>query len=292
MRFLNGIGRLVGLGAIVLAAGLVMTSTGAHADIGMALPGQMGFQRAVTPVMEDIESFHNFLMVIITAIVVLVSVLLIIAMVRFNRKANPVPSKTSHNTLIEVLWTVLPVMILMVIAIPSFRLLYKQLIIPPAEVTIKATGSQWFWSYDYPDEGDISFDANLVPDDELKPGQPRLLATDEVVVVPVDEVVRVIVTGADVIHSWTVPAFGVKIDAIPGRLNETWFKAERTGTYYGQCSELCGQGHAFMPIEVKVVSKEDFAAWVAQKKASASIETPATNIKLAQVSSTNSGAAR
>jgi cytochrome c oxidase subunit 2 len=292
MRFLNGIGRLVGLGAIVLAAGLVMTSTGAHADIGMALPGQMGFQRAVTPVMEDIESFHNFLMVIITAIVVLVTVLLGYAMIRFNRKANPVPSKTSHNTLIEVLWTVLPVMVLMIIAIPSFRLLYKQLIIPPAEVTIKATGSQWYWSYDYPDEGDISFDANLVPDDELKEGQPRLLATDEVVVVPVNEVVRVIVTGADVIHSWTVPAFGVKIDAIPGRLNETWFKAERTGTYYGQCSELCGQGHAYMPIEVKVVSKEDFDAWVAQKKASASLETPTTNIKLAQVSSTNSGAAR
>ncbi len=292
MRFLNGIGRLVGLGAIALTAGLFLTATGAHAQIGMATNGQLGFQQAATPVMEDIESFHRFVLYIITAIVILVTVLLAIVMVRFNRKSNPVPSKTSHNTLIEVLWTVLPVMILMVIAIPSFRLLYKELIIPPAELTIKATGNQWFWSYEYPDEGDISFDANLVPDDELN-GRPRLLATDEVVVVPVDEVVRVIVTGADVIHSWAVPAFGVKIDAIPGRLNETWFKAEKLGTYYGQCSELCGQGHAFMPIEVRVVSKEDFAAWVAKKK-SASLDLPATGVKLAQINltSTNSGAAR
>ena len=293
MRFLNGIGRFVGFGAIALAAGLILTATGAHAEVGMATPGQMGMQQAATPVMEDIESFHHFLLIIITAIVALVSILLVVVMVRFNRKANPVPSKTSHNTLIEVIWTVVPVMILMAIAIPSFRLLYKELVIPPAELTIKATGNQWFWSYEYPDNGDISFDANLVPDDELKPDQPRLLATDEVVVVPVNEVVRVIVTGGDVIHSWAVPAFGVKIDAIPGRLNETWFKAERTGTYYGQCSELCGQGHAYMPIEVKVVSKEDFAAWVAQKSGSASRATPATGVKLAQAggASTTSGAA-
>jgi len=291
MRFLNGIGRFVGIGAIALAAGLILTATGAHAQIGMAAPGEMGFQQAATPVMHDIESFHRFVLYIITAIVFLVTALLVIVIVRFNRKANPVPSKTSHNTLIEVIWTVAPVMILMAIAIPSFRLLYKELIIPPAQLTIKATGNQWYWSYEYPDEGDISFDANLVPDDELKPGQPRLLTTDEVVVVPVNEVVRVIVTGADVIHSWAVPAFGVKIDAIPGRLNETWFQAEKTGTYYGQCSELCGQGHAFMPIEIKVVSKEDFDAWVAKKKASASRETSG-NLKLAQITTTNSGAAR
>lgn len=291
MRFLNGIGRFVGFGAIALAVGLILTATGAHAEIGMATPGQMGFQQAATPVMHDIESFHRFVLYIITTIVIFVTVLLVIVMVRFNRKANPVPTKTSHNTLIEVIWTVVPVMILMAIAIPSFRLLYKELIIPPAQLTIKATGNQWYWSYEYPDEGDISFDANLVPDDELKPGQPRLLTTDEVVVVPVNEVVRVIVTGADVIHSWAVPAFGVKIDAIPGRLNETWFQAEQTGTYYGQCSELCGQGHAFMPIEIKVVSKEDFDAWVAKKKASASRETSGS-MKLAQITTTNSGAAR
>ncbi|WP_293549543.1 cytochrome c oxidase subunit II [Parvibaculum sp.] len=231
----------------------------------MAAPGQMGFQEAVTPVMEDIESFHHFLLIIITAIVLFVSALLVYVMVRFNRKSNPTPSKTSHNTLIEVLWTVLPVLILVVIAIPSFRLLYKELVVPPAELTIKATGNQWYWGYEYPDNGGISFDANMVPEDELN-GRPRLLATDEAVVVPVDTTVRVIVTGADVIHAWAVPAFGVKVDAVPGRLNETWFRAEKTGIYYGQCSELCGQGHAFMPIEVHVVSKEDFAAWLEKAK--------------------------
>ncbi|MCE9648183.1 MAG: cytochrome c oxidase subunit II [Parvibaculum sp.] len=207
-------------------------------------------------------------------------------MVRFNRKAHPTPSKTSHNTLIEVLWTVLPVLILVVIAIPSFRLLYKELVIPPAELTIKATGNQWYWGYEYPDNGDISFDANMVPEDELA-GRPRLLAADEPVVVPVDTTVRVIVTGADVIHSWAVPAFGVKVDAVPGRLNETWFKATKVGTYYGQCSELCGQGHAFMPIEVHVVSKEEFAAWVEKTKQASA--TPNESVKLA---SAHGGAVR
>jgi cytochrome c oxidase subunit 2 len=279
MRFLNGIGRLVGLGAFALAAGLFLISTGAYADVGMATPGQIGFQEAVTPVMHDIESFHHFLLIIITGIVLLVAGLLITVIIRFNRKSNPVPSKTSHNTLIEVLWTVIPVLILVIIAIPSFRLLYKQLVIPQADITIKATGNQWYWSYEYPDNGNISFDASLVPEDELN-GRPRLLATDEVVVVPVNEVIRVIVTGSDVIHAWAVPAFGVKIDAVPGRLNETWFKAEKIGTYYGQCSELCGQGHAFMPIEVHVVTKDDFDKWVALEK-QASNATLNEKIKLA-----------
>ncbi|HEY4345013.1 MAG TPA: cytochrome c oxidase subunit II [Parvibaculum sp.] len=279
MRFLNGIGRLVGLGAFALAAGLVLTTSAAFAT-GMAVPGQMGFQEAVTPVMEDIESFHHFLLIIITIIVVFVSGLLIYVMLRFNRKAHPIPSKTSHNTLIEVAWTVLPVLILVIIAIPSFRLLYKELVVPPADMTIKATGNQWYWGYEYPDNGNLSFDANMVPEDELN-GRPRLLAADNAVVVPVNTTVRVIVTGADVIHSWAVPAFGVKVDAVPGRLNETWFRAEKIGTYYGQCSELCGQGHAFMPIEVHVVSKEDFAAW-AEKAKTASGETPVESVKLAQ----------
>jgi cytochrome c oxidase subunit 2 len=278
MRFLNGIGRLVGLGAFALAAGLVIHGAPAFAD-GISVPGQLGFQEAATPVMEDIESFHHFLLIIITGIVLFVSALLVIVMVRFNRKSHPTPSKTSHNTMIEVLWTVLPVLILVVIAIPSFRLLYKELVIPPADMTIKATGNQWYWGYEYPDNGDLAFDANMVPEDELA-GRPRLLATDNPVVVPVDTTVRVIVTGADVIHSWAVPAFGVKVDAVPGRLNETWFKAEKTGTYYGQCSELCGQGHAFMPIEVHVVSKEDFAAWL-EKAKQASGATPDESVKLA-----------
>lgn len=263
MRFLNGIGRAVGLGALVLAAGFILTATGAHAT-GISTPGQLGFQEAVTPVMEDITSFHNFLLVLITVIVLFVTALLIYVMVRFNRKANPTPSKTSHHTWLEVAWTLIPILILLMIVFPSFRLLYKQLVIPEAEITIKATGNQWYWDYEYPDNDDISFSANLVPEDELN-GRPRLLATDEPVVVPVDTTVRVIVTASGVIHAWAVPAFGVKVDAVPGRLNETWFRAEKTGIYYGQCSELCGQGHAFMPIEVHVVSKDEFAAWTATK---------------------------
>lgn len=270
MRFLVGIGRVVGLWALTLAVGLLSGGfiSAAFAD-SLAVPKQLDLQTAATPVMEDIVAFHNFLLIVITAIVIFVTALLIIVMVRFNSKANPTPSKTTHNTLIEVLWTVLPVLILVVIAIPSFRLLYKELVIPKAELTVKATGYQWYWGYEYPDNGALAFDANVVDDADLKPGQPRLLTTDNAMVVPVDTVVRVIVTGADVIHSWAVPSFGVKIDAVPGRLNETWFKAERTGMYYGQCSELCGQNHAFMPIDVKVVTKEEFAAWLDQEKKSA-----------------------
>lgn len=284
MRFLKGIGHSVGLGAFALAAGLALTTTAAMAT-GMATPGQLGFQEAVTPVMEDIESFHNFLMIIVSGVVIVVSLLLLYVIFRFNKKANPIPSKTSHNTMIEVLWTVVPVLLLVIIAIPSFRLLYKQLVIPPADMTIKATGNQWYWGYEYPDNGDLSFDANMVPDDELE-GRPRLLATDNPVVVPVNATVRVIVTGADVIHAWAVPAFGVKVDAVPGRLNETWFKATKIGTYYGQCSELCGQAHAFMPIEVHVVSQEDFNAWL-EKAKQASLTTPGEPVKLAAISHTS-----
>jgi cytochrome c oxidase subunit 2 len=182
-------------------------------------------------------------------------------MVRFNAKANPTPSKTSHNTLIEVLWTVLPIVILVVIAIPSFRLLYFQREIPEADMTIKATGYQWYWGYEYPDHGDFAFDSLMLSDEE-RGDQPRLLATDTAMVVPVDTTVRVLVTSADVIHAFAMPAFGLKIDSVPGRMNETWFKAEKTGTFYGQCSELCGIRHAFMPIRIEVVEKEAFAAWV------------------------------
>jgi cytochrome c oxidase subunit 2 len=205
-------------------------------------------------------------------------------MLRFNRKSNPTPSKTSHHTWLEVAWTLVPILILLVIVFPSFRLLYKELVVPQADMTIKATGNQWFWDYEYPGNGDISFSANLVPDDELN-GRPRLLATDAPVIVPVDTTIRVIVTSVDVIHAWAVPAFGVKVDAVPGRLNETWFRAEKTGTYYGQCSELCGQGHAFMPIEVHVVSKEDFAAWV-EKNKQASNGVANDNVKLALANQT------
>lgn len=271
MRFLIGIG----LFAIALAVGHLDGGfvASAFAD-GIPVERGLGLQEAATPVMEDIHSFHTLLLSIITIIVIFVTALLIYVMVRFNAKANPTPSKTTHNTLLEVLWTVVPVLILVIIAIPSFRLLYKEVVVPEAELTIKATGYQWYWGYEYPDNGDLSFDANLVADADLQPGQPRLLATDNQVVVPVDTTVRVIVTGADVIHSWAVPSFGVKIDAVPGRVNETWFRASRTGTFYGQCSELCGQAHAFMPIEVKVVSKEEFGSWVAEQQA-ADAGTPA-----------------
>lgn len=262
MRFLIGFGLFaLALTGLHLDGGLVAT-----AFAGQPHDGGLGLQASASPVMDDIIWFHDFLLLIITVIVVLVTALLAIVALRFNRKSNPNPSKTTHNTLLEVAWTVIPVMILVVIAIPSFRLLYKQVVIPEAELTVKAVGYQWYWGYEYPDHGDISIISNMIPDDQLQPGQPRLLAADYDLVVPVDTTVRVIVTAADVIHAFAVPSFGVKIDAIPGRLNETWFRAERTGMFYGQCSELCGTRHAFMPISVKVVTREEFDEWVAQEQ--------------------------
>jgi cytochrome c oxidase subunit 2 len=237
----------------------------ANEPIGQPHAWEINLQAGVTPVMDDIIWFHSFLLWLIIAIALFVLVLLIVVMVKFNARANPVPSRTTHNTMIEVVWTVVPVLILVAIAVPSFRLLFYELKVPPADLTVKVTGKQWFWSYGYPDQK-FEFDSLLVQDKDLKPGQPRLLAVDNEMVVPVNKVVRVLVTGADVIHSFSVPSFGVKIDAVPGRLNETWFKAEREGTYYGQCSQLCGRDHAFMPIAVHVVSQKDFDAWLDQAK--------------------------
>jgi len=254
---------------VFVAANMAVLGGGAawaqDAATGQPHPWQLGLQQAATPVMDNIVWFHNFLLWLIVAITLFVLVLLMVVVVRFNARSNPVPSRTTHNTLIEVVWTVVPVLILVSIAVPSFRLLFLQLNLPKADLTIKATGKQWFWSYSYPDEK-FEFDSLLVQDKDLKQGQPRLLTADNAMVVPVNKVVRVQTTGADVIHSWAVPSFGVKIDAIPGRLNETWFKAERTGTYYGQCSQLCGRDHAFMPIEVHVVSDQEYAAWLADAK--------------------------
>jgi len=231
--------------------------------LGQPSPWELDLQASATPVMDSIMRFHNWLLVIITLITLFVLSLLITVVVKFNAKANPVPSRTTHNTLIEVAWTLIPVLILVGIAVPSFRLLFEELDIPKADLTVKATGKQWYWSYAYPDNGKFEFDSLLAQDK-----MPRLLGVDNELVVPVNKVVRVQVTGADVIHSFAVPAFGIKIDAIPGRLNETWFKATKTGMFYGQCSELCGRDHAFMPIAVRVVSDQDFTAWVAvaQKK--------------------------
>ena len=236
------------------------------ATTGQPHPWQLGLQNGATPVMDDIIWFHDFLLWIISGIALFVLTLLVIVVVKFNARSNPVPSRTTHNTFIEVLWTVVPVLILVTIAVPSFRLLFFQLNAPKADVTVKATGKQWFWSYSYPDSK-FEFDSLLACDQErVKCEQPRLLAVDNEMVVPVNKVVHVLTTGADVIHSYAVPSFGIKIDAIPGRINETWFKAEREGIYYGQCSELCGKDHAYMPIVVRVVNDKEYTAWLEQAK--------------------------
>jgi cytochrome c oxidase subunit 2 len=250
--------RLLGLAV----AGVALVACGsAFAELGQPAPWEFKLQEAATPVMENITWFHNFLLVLITVITLFVLALLVIVVVKFNAKANPVPSRTTHNTLIEVAWTLIPVLILVALVVPSFRLLFLELDVPKADLTIKATGKQWYWSYAYPDNGKFEFDSLMAQDK-----QPRLLGVDNEMVVPVNKIVRVQTTGADVIHSFAVPAFGIKIDAIPGRLNETWFKATKTGMFYGQCSELCGKDHAFMPIAVRVVNDQEFAAWVETAK--------------------------
>ena len=253
--------RLIGVAAGALAALMGGGAALAQQIIGQPLPKQLGLQPAMTPVMEDLVTFHDALLVVISLITAFVLILLLICMVRFNRRANPNPSRTTHNTLIEVAWTLIPVLILVAIAVPSFRLLFLQLDIPKADLTVKATGKQWYWSYSYPDNGKFEFDSLLVQDKK-----PRLLGVDNEMVVPVNKVIRIQTTGADVIHAFAMPAFGIKIDSIPGRLNETWFKATKTGMFYGQCSELCGKDHAFMPIAVRVVRDQEFAAWVETAK--------------------------
>jgi len=240
-------------------------------------------------VMDNITWFHDFLLYIITAIAGFVLVLLVVVMVRFNARANPIPSRTTHNTLLEVAWTIVPIMILLVIAVPSFKLLFYQLNLPSAELTVKATGKQWYWSYTYPDNGNFEFDSLMLREadrQKIQPEPPRLLGVDNEMVVPVNKTVHVLTTGADVIHAFTVPSFGIKIDAIPGRINETWFKATREGVYYGQCSELCGKDHAFMPIAVRVVSEQAFAAWIedAKKKFAARDPEAQTLVAAAQPS--------
>jgi cytochrome c oxidase subunit 2 len=248
------------LGLAVAGMALVAGGT-ASAELGQPAPWEWTLQESASPVMDYIIWFHNWLFVTITIITLFVLGLLIAVVVKFNHKANPIPSKTTHNTLIEVAWTLIPVLILVAIAVPSFRLLFLQLDTPKADLTVKATGKQWYWSYAYPDNGKFEFDSLMAADKK-----PRLLGVDNEMVVPVNKVIRVLTTGADVIHAFAVPAFGIKIDAIPGRLNETWFKATKTGMFYGQCSELCGKDHAFMPIAVRVVSDQEFAEWVETAK--------------------------
>lgn len=248
-----------------------LTVSPALAD-SMPHPWQLGFPEAASPVKVQMDHFHNILLVVITLITAFVTVLLAYTCIRFRAKRNPVPSKTTHNTLIEIIWTAIPVIILVLIAIPSIRLLYYSDHIEKPDMTLKVIGYQWYWGYVYPDNGNISFESYLIKDEDLKPGQIRLFDVDKEVVLPIDTNVRVLMTGSDVIHSWAVPALGVKKDAVPGRLNETWLRITRPGVYYGQCSELCGQGHGFMPIKVHAVTKPEFAAWVASHNAPATLD--------------------
>jgi len=269
--------------AITLVA-ILMGGEAALAGLGQPSPWQVGLQQSASPVMDNIIWFHDFLLYIITGIAGFVLVLLVVVMVRFNARTNPIPSRTTHHTLIEIAWTLIPIVILMFIAVPSFKLLFFQLNVPPADLTVKATGKQWYWSYSYPDNGQFEFDSLMLKEGERKEGQPRLLAVDNEMVVPVNKTVRVITTGSDVIHSFAMPSFGIKIDAVPGRINETWFTATREGVYYGQCSELCGKDHAFMPIAVRAVSEQAFSAWVeeAKKKYAREEVPPATTVAAAQ----------
>lgn len=282
-RFFGGAALLAVFGALPAAAQV----------IGKARNGQLGLQEAATPIMEQVASFHDQLLIIMSLVTLVVAGLLLWVILRFNRRVNPEPSKTSHNTVLEVLWTTVPIIILVLIAFPSFRLLYAQDVIPDADLVIKATGHQWYWSYEYPDADNMAFDAFMLPtrlfDEDtaaaradrsqaqrdlaafLGRSEPpevyRLLDTTSRIVVPVGKVVKVLVTASDVLHSWAIPSFGVKIDAVPGRLNETWFQATKIGTFYGQCSEICGTGHSFMPIVVEVMSEADYARWLDRTRA-------------------------
>ncbi len=260
---------------------MVLIGTGDALAAG-AEPWQLGFQEAASPVMERIISFHNLLLWIITIITIFVLALLAYACVRFKASNNATPSKRTHNAMLEVAWTAIPVLILVVIAIPSFKLLYYADAVEETEFTVKAIGRQWYWSYEYPDHGNFTFDAFMIADEDIdvEAGQKRLLETDERVVVPVDTNIRLLTTASDVIHSWAMPQLGVKLDAVPGHVNEVWFRVDEPGTYYGQCSELCGAYHGFMPIALEAVSKEDFEAWAKQAeeefaKAGASLDVAA-----------------
>jgi cytochrome c oxidase subunit 2 len=265
--------------ALALAAGAAVAAlaTSAHAEYGYATPGQIGFQSPVTELARYLQWFHNDVLVpLIFVISLFVLALLGYVVWRFNEKANPVPSKTTHNTLIEIVWTIAPVIILVFIAIPSFRLLTMQFTFPPADLTVKVVASQWHWNYGYPKEaGGFAFDSYLKDDKEMKPDDLRLLAVDNEAVVPVNKVIHLEVTSTDVIHSFIVQSFGVRIDAVPGRLNRIWFKADREGVYYGQCSKICGKDHAFMPIAFRVVSQTQYDAWLQDaKKKYASVDNP------------------
>lgn len=264
------------VGSIALFEGLL---AGGSAFAAQPEPWQMGLQPAGSPIMERITSFHSLLLVIITLICLVVLALLVYACTTFRASRNATPSRRTHNTLLEVVWTAVPVLILVIIAIPSFRLLYYSDVIPETEMTIKATGRQWYWSYEYPDHDNFTFDAFMLPDDELEPGMLRLLETDNRVVVPTGTNIKIQVTASDVLHSWAMPSLGIKIDAVPGRLNETWIHINEPGVYYGQCSEICGVMHGFMPITIEAVPPEQFNVWVEEAKTMfARVDDPGTQV--------------
>jgi cytochrome c oxidase subunit 2 len=250
------------LATITTTAGTAL----AQAFEGTSQPWQMGLREAASPTMERINDFHDFLLIVTAAIVVIVMVIMVYIMVRFRASKNPTPSKNTHNTTLEVLWTVIPIVILVIIAVPSFRLLYFADRTVDAELTVKAIGNQWFWSYEYPDHDNLTFDAVIVEEEDLQEGQLRLLTTDNDVVLPVDTNIRILTTATDVIHAFALPNLGLKLDAVPGRINETWVRIEKEGVYYGMCSELCGSGHGFMPIMIRALSKADYAQWVVDAK--------------------------
>jgi cytochrome c oxidase subunit II len=253
----------------VAALASVMALAGyadAQGFVGSSHPWKMGLREAASPTMDRINGFHNFVLVVITVITIIVMVLMAYIMIRFRASRNPNPSQNTHNTVLEVLWTVVPIVILVVIAVPSFRLLYFVDRTAEAELTVKAIGNQWFWSYEYPDHDNLTFDAVIIPDEDIQEGQVRLLSTDNDVVLPVDTNIRILTTAIDVIHAFALPNLGLKLDAVPGRINETWVRIDHEGVYYGRCSELCGSGHGFMPIMVRAVSKEAYARWVEEAK--------------------------
>ena len=277
---------------LTLALGMIgIAAITAVAGAAEPKPWQLGFQPPATPVKDRLSAFHDELLIIITLITVFVLGLLVYVIWRFNHQRNPVPSRTSHNTVIEMLWTVVPVLILIIIAIPSFKLMYYMDRVPNPEMTIKVTGHQWYWSYEYPDQGGLTFDSNIIPDDQLKPGQRRLLDVDNPLVVPADTIIRVLITGTDVIHSWFVPSFGVQEYAIVGRINESWMKIEHAGTYYGQCNQICGVNHAFMPIKVEAISKDAFQHWLVDaKKKFARLDDDTGTVRVAAVPDPAGGA--
>ena len=273
----RGLG-ILGFVSAVAAVGIA-SRAGAQPIVGAPHDWQMGFPPAYTPVMDHVESLHDLLLVIISLICLFVLALLVFAVLRFHASRNPVPTTTTHNTTLEIAWTVIPILILVIIAIPSFRLLYYSDKAQNAALTVKVTGHQWYWSYAYPDQGNFSIDSHILSDADrlkLKPQFPRLLAVDEEMVIPENTTIRIIGTAADSMHGWTVWGFGIKKTVIPGRLNEGWIRVPKEGYYFGQCSQICGQNHSYMPIVVRVVSKDDFNKWAEQKKKAAGLlpETP------------------